>query len=109
MDNIGNLVRNAYEHDWKSTNFSKILYVLTGIPGKPFNFLRNSGIPQDFESAGSGILQKLQLSFLEILQFLGTQFGVVHRRGGGGGGGGILWNSPTNYAFDKDQTTRFIT
>ena len=62
---------------------------LTGIPGKPFKVLRNSGIPQDFESAGSGILQKLQLSFLEILKFLGTQFSVVH-----GGGGDIFWNSP---------------
>ena len=66
-------------------------------------FLRNFGIPQDFESAGSGILQKLQLSFLEILKFLGTQFSVVHRGGGGGVGGGggerwgcvvIFWNSP---------------
>ena len=43
------------EHDWKSTNFRQILYILTGIPGKPFKFLQNSGIPQDFESAGSGI------------------------------------------------------
>ena len=70
MDDIGNSVRN----------------IKTGIPGKPFKFLQISGIPQDFESAGSGILQKLQFSFLEILKFLGTQFGVVH----GGGGGGVF-------------------
>ena len=30
-------------------------------------------------------LQKLQLSFLEILKFLGVQFSVVHWVGGGGG------------------------
>ena len=53
------------------------------MPGKPFKFLRNSGIPQDVESAGSGILQELQLSFLEILKLLGTQFSVVHRGGVG--------------------------
>ena len=35
--------------------------------------------PQDSESAGFGILYKLLLPFLEILQFLGTQFSVVHR------------------------------
>ena len=40
-------------------------------------------MPQDFESAGSGILQKLQLSFLEILKILGTQFSVVHGLEGG--------------------------
>ena len=51
---------------------------------KTIEFFRNSGIPQDFESAGSGILQKLQLSFMEILKFLGTLFSVV-RWGGGGG------------------------
>ena len=78
MDDIGNPVRNA-QYDWKSTNFLKILKILTGIPGKPFKFLRNSGIPQDFELAGTGILQKLQLSFLEILKFLGTQLSVFHR------------------------------
>ena len=68
---------------------------MTRIPGKPLKFLRNSGIPQDFESVGSGILQKLQLSFLEILEFSGTQFGVVHAGGGGEGGVvDIFWNSP---------------
>ena len=71
------------EYDWKSTKFCKFL---AGIPLKPFKFLRNSGIPQDFELVDSGILEKLQLSFLEILKFLGTQFDVVHRGGGGGGG-----------------------
>ena len=59
----------------------QILDILTGIPGKPFKFLRNSGIPQYFEPPGSGILHKLQLSFLEILKILGTQFSVVRRRG----------------------------
>ena len=46
-----------------------------------------SGIPQDFESARFGILNKLPLSFLEILKFMGTQFSVVH------GGVDIFWNS----------------
>ena len=67
------------EYDWKSTNFPKILPILTGILGKPFTFSQYSGIPQDFESAGSGILHKLQLSFLEILKVLGARFSVVHR------------------------------
>ena len=40
-------------------------------------------MPQDFESTGSGILQKLQLFFLEILKILGTQFGVVNGLEGG--------------------------
>ena len=51
--------------------------------------LQKSGIPQNFESAGSGILHKLLLSILEILKFLGTQFSVVHW-----GGVDIFWNSP---------------
>ena len=75
------------EYDWKSTNTPKILQILTGIPEKPFTFLRNSGIPQDFESVGSGILQKLKLSFLEILKFLypiRCRLGCVD----------IFWNSP---------------
>ena len=63
----------------------KFCKFLTGILGNPFKFLRNFGIPQDFGPAGYGILQKLQLSFLEILKFLGTQFSVVHGDGGGGG------------------------
>ena len=70
-------------------NFSKISLILTGIPGKPFKVLQNSGIPEDFESAGFGILQKLLLSFLEILKLVGTQFIVVHR-----GCVDIFWNSP---------------
>ena len=76
------------EYDWKSTNFPKILWILTGIPGKSFKFLRNSGIPQDFESADSGILQKLQWCFLDILKFLGTQFCFLH------GGGGYFQEQP---------------
>ena len=54
--------------------------------------MRNSGIPQDFESAGSGILQKLQLSFLEILKFLGAQFSVVQ-------GGGWIFSGIAHYQF----------
>ena len=88
MDDIGNPVRMFSEYDWKSTNSPKFCKFLTGIPGNPFKFLRNFGIPQDFGPAGYGILQKLQLSFLEILKFLGTQFSVVH--GDGVGGGGVL-------------------
>ena len=92
------------EYDWKSTNFPKILQILTGIPGKPFKFLRNSGIFQDFESAGSGILQKLQLSFLEILKILGTQFSVVH---GGGIFSGIAHSCILPYfAFFYFYTTK---
>ena len=82
-----------------SINFPQIFGVLTAIPGNSFKVFRNSGIPQDFESAGFGILYKLLLSFLEILKFLGTQFSVVHGGGGGGGGGlDILWNSAIFFA-----------
>ena len=63
---------------------------------KTIQILRNSGIPQDFESASSGLLQKLQLSFLEILKFLGTQFSVVHR-----GCVDIFWNSPMDDTAEK--------
>ena len=73
---------------------------LTGIPGKPFKILQNSGIPQEFESAGFGILHKLLLSFLEILKFLGTQFSVVHR-----GCVDIFWNSPLSQRSRKLSTT----
>ena len=50
-----------------------------GILRKLFKVLQNSGIPQDLEPARFGILQKLLLSFLEILEFLSTQSSVVHR------------------------------
>ena len=46
---------------------------------KTIQILQNSGIPQDCETAGIGILEKLLLFFLEILKFLGTQFSAVHR------------------------------
>ena len=70
-------------------NFLESLQILTGILGKPFKILQISGIPEDFESAGFGILHKLLLSFLDILKFLGTQFSVVHR-----GCVDTFWNSP---------------
>ena len=74
---------------------------MIGIPGKPSKFLRNSGIPQDFESAGSRILQKLQLSFLGILKFLGAQFSVVHWEGGifSGIAQCVLWFKVTEFTF----------
>ena len=72
MDDIRNLVINLGEPDWNSMNFRQIFGILTGIPGKSFKVLQNSGILQDFESAGFGILHKLLISFLEILKFLGT-------------------------------------
>ena len=53
-------------------NFLEIFGILTGIPGNSLKVLLNSGIPQDFESVGFGILHKLLLSSLEILKFLGT-------------------------------------
>ena len=77
-------------------NFSKILPILTRIPGKQFKVLQNSGIPQDFELARFGILQKLSLSFLEILKFLGAQFSVIHR-------GDIFWNSPIQLFFEESS------
>ena len=49
---------------------------------KTFKILQNSGIPQEFESAELGILDKLLLSFLEMLKFLDVQFSVVHKGGG---------------------------
>ena len=39
------------EHDWKSMNFPKIFWILTGIPRQPFKVLQNSGIRQDLEPA----------------------------------------------------------
>ena len=66
-------------------NSPQIFGTLTGILGNSFKVLQHSGILQDFESAGFGILHKLLLSFLEILKFLGTQLSVVH------GGGGEWW------------------
>ena len=63
--------------DWKSMSFQKSFWILTGIPRKPFKILQTSGIPQDCETAGFGILQKLLLFFLEILKFLGAQFKVT--------------------------------
>ena len=69
-------------------NFLQIFGILTGILLNSFKVLQNSGIPQDFESAGFGILYKLLLPSLEILNFLGTQVSVVHGGGGGGGGRG---------------------
>ena len=71
-------------------NFPQIVKILTEIPGEPFKVLWNFEIPQDFEPEGSGILQKLQLSFFKVLKFLGTQFSVIHREGGVD----IFWNSP---------------
>ena len=63
--------------------------------------MQNSGIPQDFESAGSGILLKLQLSFLEILKVLGTQVSVVH------GGGGWIFSGIAQYEFFFIKTFHF--
>ena len=60
-------------------NFPQFFLILTGIPGNLCKVFQNSGIPQDFESAGFGNLQKLLVSFLEILKFLGTQFSIVNR------------------------------
>ena len=60
-------------------NFLHIFGILTGIPGNSFKVLQNSGIPEDFESAGFEILHKLPLSSLEIVEFFGTQVSVVHR------------------------------
>ena len=58
----------------------KSFLILTGIPGKTIQVLRNSGIPQDFESAGFGILHKLPLYFVEILKLLGTPLEKIDQR-----------------------------
>ena len=92
MDDIGNPAINAWRARQEFREFPQIFGILTRIPGRSFKVLQNSGIPEDFESAGFGILHKLLLPFLEILKFLGTQFSVIHR-GGGEGGGDIFWNS----------------
>ena len=70
------------EYDWKSTNFPQILQILSGIPGKPFKFLQNSGIPQHFESAGLWNPAKTAVVLLGNPDVLGTQFCVVHRGAG---------------------------
>ena len=86
MDDIGNPVINARRARLEFHEFPSSSWNFDRIPENSFKVLQNSEIPQDFESAGFGILHKLLLSFLEILKFLGTRFSVVH--GGGGGGGG---------------------
>ena len=68
---------------------------------KTVQVLQNSGIPQDFESAGFGILQKLLLSSLEILKFLGIQFSVAHRGGGGKIFSGVAHSTETNRQLRK--------
>ena len=70
------------EPDWNSMNIPKILLIFTGVPGKPFKVLGSSGISQDFESAGFGILHILLVGNLEIFMY---QFSVFHSRGGGVG------------------------
>ena len=64
-------------------NLLQVFGILTGIQGNSFKVLQDSGIPQDFESAGFGILHKLLLSFLEILTFWEPT--SVSSIGGGGG------------------------
>ena len=59
---------------------------MTGVLGKLFKVLQNSGIPLDLESAAFGMLHELPLYFLDIMKFLGTQFSVVHRD--------TFWNNP---------------
>ena len=94
--------RTPHGRHWKFCD--KCSVSLTGIPWilwiwsefQQNQNWQNSGIPQDFESAGFGILYKLPLSFLDIMKFLGTQFSVVHL---GGGGGDIFQNSPLYYKF----------
>ena len=103
MDDIGNPVINARWARLEFHEFPQIFWILTGIPRNSFKVLQNSGIPQDFESAGFGILHKLLLSFLEILKFLGTQFSVVHR-----GCMDIFWNSPLTSVFIHCFTSRSL-
>ena len=82
MDDIVNPVLNAQWAWLEFHEFPRNLWILTRIPEKSFKILQISGIPQDFESAGFGILHKL-LGNLEI-------FGYpiqCHVHGGGGGRG----------------------
>ena len=83
-------------HRWHWKSCKKCLVSMTGNPQISPKFC--NFFPQDFESVGSGILQKLQLSFLEILKFLGTQFGVIHR-----GCVDIFWNSPFHFKTSANQ------
>ena len=94
MEDIGNPVRNA---QWVWLEIHKF-------PQNFVNFARNSRKTihifakfwnsSRFWISRLGILQKLQLSFLEILKFLGTQFCVVHK-----GCVDIFWNSPIWLSF----------
>ena len=93
MDDIGNPVGNAQWVWLEIRKFPQIFMNFNWNSRKTIQILRNSGIPQDFELAGSGILQKLQLSFLEILKILGTQLSIIHGRGD------IFWNSPIDILF----------
>ena len=67
--------------------------------------MRNSGIPQDFELAGSGILQKTAVVLFGNPEMF--RYPIQCRSWGGGGGGGgdveIFWNSPLHQTSWKVQ------
>ena len=68
LDDTWNPVVNAC--GWlKIHEIPQILCILTRIPQKPFKVLHILELPNILKSAVFGILQKLLLSFLEILKF----------------------------------------
>ena len=83
-----NPTENARWASLEIHEFPQILWILTEILRKLYEVLQNSGI-SNLESARFGILQKLLLSFLEILNFLSLQFSDIYR-----GYVDIFWNNP---------------
>ena len=78
------------EYDRKFTNFPQILQFLTGIPGKPFKFLQNSGIPQYFESGRLWNPAKTEVVLLGNPEMF--WYSIRCRRLGGGGGEGVIFS-----------------
>ena len=63
-------------------NIPKIVLILTRIPGKPFKVLRNSGIPQDLESAGFESCTNRHFTSLNAELFIHPIQCRPYRRGG---------------------------
>ena len=83
MDDIGNPVRNA---QWVWLEVDKFLQSFVNLnrnSRKTIQIFAKFWNSSRFWISRFWIPQKLQLSFLQVLKFLGTQFGVVHLGGGG--------------------------
>ena len=78
-DDVGNPVRNAQWVWLEIHKFPQNFVNFNWNSRKTIQIFAKSGIPQARFWISRFWNPKLQLSFLEILKFLGTQFSVVHR------------------------------